>query len=111
MAGWWPEKLRLIFCKRRFHLVLHLADQLILAHAFMIERLGIAFAESLQVRTIKHPALHQLGKDNEQAVGVGDIAGDERLVDHRQTRRILVLFFDVTHAGSLDDSGRGATPA
>src|SRR6478735_1308461 len=100
------------FCKRRFHLVLHLGDEFVLAHAFMIERLGIALRKRLQVLLVENAALDELGENDEQAVGVGDIASHERLVDHRKTRVLLgVLFFNVGHMGNLDNSDGGATPA
>ena len=59
-------------------------DQLILAHSDMVERLGIAVGEGLQVGAVEHPPGDELGEDDQQAVGVGDGAGDQRLVDHRQ---------------------------
>ena len=85
--------------ERRFHLVLHLADQLVLAHSDMVERLRIAVGKGLQVRSVEHAPGDQLGEDDEQAVGVGDRPGDQRLVDHRQPFVAVgqLFFVDVAH--------------
>ena len=50
----------------------------------MVERLGIAVGKGLEVGAVENALGDQLGEDHEQAVGVGDGAGDQRLVDHRQ---------------------------
>src|SRR4029453_8999834 len=75
----------------------------------MVERLGIAFAEGLQVRPVEDPALYKLGEDDEQAVGVGDIPGHQSLVDHRQVCGVLVVH--VVHVDRLDFSAWRASPA
>ena len=46
----------------------------------------------MQILGVEYALGDQPGEDHQQTVGIGDVAGDERLVDHRQ--RLVFVFLD-----------------
>jgi len=99
------------FCKRRFHLVLHLADQLILSHVLMIERLGVAVGKGVQILGVEYALGDQLRQDHQQAVGVGDVARHQGFVDHRQLTVVVLVFDGLAHRLNVATSAGHASDA
>src|SRR4030095_6632275 len=92
----------------RFHLVLHLADQLILPHVLVVQRLRIAVGKCVKVVGVEYALGDQPGQDHEQPVGIGNIAGNQRFVDDRQLP--VVVFLDrLAHLINVAVSGGHAS--